>query len=666
MTASPPQLRRHAGAALLVIVLTALLASSASAEPRTVSQGQAGSTTRLLVKFNPHASSAARSAALAGAGATEIASVPAIGVRVLSVPSGRAAAALASLKRASAVAFAEPDAQAQAADVPNDPSLSLEWGLTKVRAADAWSVSHSNSGVVIAVLDTGVSLSHPDLASKIVASKNFSSSSTVDDVKGHGSHAAGIAAAATNNGVGVAGLGYNALIENVKVLNDDGSGLYSAVAQGITWAADNGADVISMSLVGTSPSATLQSAVDYAWSKGAVVVAAAGNYANSTPTYPASYANVLAVAATTDLDKLASFSDYGDWVDVAAPGISIYSTIPGGYGYMSGTSMAAPYVSGLAALLFTRLTDTNGNGRVNDEVRAQILATADNVGISGIGSGRINAYRAVTEVAGAPAQGSITGTVTDVSTGAGLVGATVTDGAASTVTNASGAYTLSNVPAGSYTVSASTSGYTTASQSVSVTAGQAATAGLALAKTVAAGSISGKVTDASTGAGIAGATVSDGPASATTDSTGAYTLAGVPAGTYTLTVSASGYGSGSQSVSVTSGQTTTANIALTKTAPTSNTMWVAGVAFNASGPNLRVSVTVTSTVGPVGGAQLKLTVACSSGGSWTFSGSTSSSGAATFTMQKAPKGTYTATVTALTGPYPWDTSAGVASGTYSN
>jgi thermitase len=314
---------------------------------------------------------------------------------MVSVPSDSAGNALGRLKHSAGVEFAEPDATAEVTDVPNDPSYSLQWGLSKIDAPDAWTADHGSSNVVVAVLDTGISLSHPDLASKIVGTVNFSSSSTADDVNGHGSHVAGIIAAATNNGVGVAGLGWNTDLLDVKVLDDGGSGLYSNIINGITWAADHGADVINLSLGGTLDSPSLESAVNYAWSKGAVVVAAAGNSASSAPFYPAYYSNVIAVAATTDLDKLASFSDYGDWVDVSAPGISIYSTVPGGYAYMSGTSMAAPYVSGLAALLFAE-------GLTNDQVRSRIQSTADNIGVAGIGSGRIDAYRAVTQTS-APA-----------------------------------------------------------------------------------------------------------------------------------------------------------------------------------------------------------------------------------------------------------------------
>jgi thermitase len=376
-------------ALVCAIALGALLATSSPAAAEA-------NAARFLVKFKAGASASTRAAVLASAGAREQRLIAGIGVRVVTVPAGSAASALGKLRGSRDVAFAEADATATATDVPNDPSFSLQWGLKKIKAPEAWTTNTGSASVKVAVLDTGVSLAHPDLQGKIVLSKNLSSSSTADDVNDHGSHVAGIAASTTNNGVGVAGVGYTVSIMNVKVLGDSGSGLYSDVATGITWAADNGANVINLSLGGTMASSTLEAAVNYAWSKGVVVVAAAGNNSSSSPFYPASYDNVVAVAATTDLDKLASFSNYGTWVDVAAPGISVYSTIPGGYGYMSGTSMASPFVSGLAALLFAQVTDTNGNGLRNDEVRSRIQSTADNVGLSGIGSGRINAYRAVT------------------------------------------------------------------------------------------------------------------------------------------------------------------------------------------------------------------------------------------------------------------------------
>ena len=413
--------RRHRAAAVisLVVGLTGVLFVTASGSA-------AVGKSRLLVKFAPAATAADRSAAVGAVDGTAVQSIPDIGVHVVVVPSATAAAALARLKHSPSVEFAEPDATAEAADVPDDPSFSLQWGMTKIKAPDAWTTTKGSPSVKVAVLDTGVSLSHPDLQGKVVATRNFSSSSTPDDVNGHGSHVAGIAAAATNNGVGVAGVGYSVDIMDVKVLGDSGSGLYSDMISGITWAADNGANVINLSLGGTMASSALESAVNYAWSKGVVVVAAAGNSASSAPFYPAYYANVMAVAATTDLDKLASFSDYGDWVDVAAPGISIYSTIPGGYGYMSGTSMASPFVSGLAALLFAQATDTNGNGLLNDEVRSRIQSTADNIGLSSIGSGRINAYRAVTGASPAPPSSPPANTSLPAVSGNAVAGQTLT------------------------------------------------------------------------------------------------------------------------------------------------------------------------------------------------------------------------------------------------
>lgn len=301
---------------------------------------------------------------------------------------------------------AEPDYIATVLETTNDPEVIRGnlWGLYKIKAADdgisAWNYSKSNSNIKIAVLDTGVDKTHEELAGKIADSHNCTDTKDTNDYFGHGTHVAGIAAGATNNGKGVAGAGYNASILNAKSLGDEGYGYYSWVADCIVWSVDNGAKVINMSLGGTGSSKILESAVNYAWNKGAVVIAAAGNYGSSSPVYPAYYKNVVSVAATDKNDRKAGWSNYGRWVSVAAPGVGILSTMPVtankigilNYGYLSGTSMATPHVSGLAALVWSTSYGVN-----NSSVRRRIEQTADK--ISGTGKywiyGRINALSAV-------------------------------------------------------------------------------------------------------------------------------------------------------------------------------------------------------------------------------------------------------------------------------
>jgi thermitase len=353
----------------------------------------------VLVKFKPGTSQAAIAQLNAAHGATIRGAIPQLGVLRLGLPRGAVEGQVAAAyQRNRHVQYAEPDYIASAVNTPSDPYFTggFQWNMTKIQAPQAWDLTTGSPSVAVAILDTGVDLSHPDLQGKIVASVNFSDSATVSDVYGHGTHLAGIVGAATNNGQGVAGLGYNTAVMNVKVMGDNGTGGYGWVAQGVVWAADHGAKAINMSLGAQFGSSTLEDAINYAWNKGVVIVAAAGNNASSTPFYPAAYPNVIAVASTDYNDHLAPSSDYGDWVDVAAPGGNIWSTLPNnGYDYRSGTSMASPHVAGLAALVFTRVADANGNGLLNDEVRSCIEKNADNVGLSGIGSGRINAYKAV-------------------------------------------------------------------------------------------------------------------------------------------------------------------------------------------------------------------------------------------------------------------------------
>jgi len=403
----------------LFILLGLLLSLTALASPVSADDGKAGNTSpeRLLIKFKPGTYANAMVAVHNKAGGKFQYIIPAIGVQVVTVPHGQGAAKLATYRMQKEVSYAEADALAREVDVPNDPYLGSQWGLTTVDAPDAWQITHGKNDITIAILDTGIDTSHPDLATKVLTSIDTTGSLTSsNDIRGHGTHVAGIASACTDNGIGVAGLGYNSSLMNVKVLADDGYGDYSWVAEGIVWAAEHGANVINLSLGGSSPSSTLEDAVNYAWSKGVVIVAAAGNNGSTSPFYPAYYTNVVSVAATyisyTDnVEAIVSWSNRGDWVDVAAPGVNIYSTlVNNGYGYKSGTSMASPYVAGLAALLFSVVSDNNGDGILNDEVKWRIESTCDNVnGYDNLGKpatvvhGRINAYQAVADLSPTPA-----------------------------------------------------------------------------------------------------------------------------------------------------------------------------------------------------------------------------------------------------------------------
>jgi thermitase len=257
--------------------------------------------------------------------------------------------------------------------VPNDPYLDRQWALGHIQIEQLWQTAGGGAGVVVAVLDTGIDSGHEDLEGKVAGEANFSGSKLAGDVYGHGTHIAGIIAAQTDNGLGIAGVAPQSLLLNVKVADDSGQCTAATVAQGIIWAVDNGAEVINVSIEIRQPLAALEEATSYAWEHGAIVIAAAGNDGNQTPVYPAYYENVIAVAATNPDDTLAVLSNYGDWVDMAAPGYKIYSTLPGNeYGYKTGTSFATAYVSGLAAILFGSLTDSNGNGYLNDEVMAAL------------------------------------------------------------------------------------------------------------------------------------------------------------------------------------------------------------------------------------------------------------------------------------------------------
>ncbi len=350
----------------------------------------------------------------------------------LSVPAGREESIAAALRRTPGVIAAEPEYFVHAAGAPDDPNFAAQWGLSQIRAPLAWDVATGDLGVVIAVLDTGVDMNHPDLAANLWQNFGEIAGNGVDDDgngyvddrwgwnvitrgarpqddNGHGTHVAGIAGAAGNNGVGVAGVLWRCRLMPVKVLNSSGSGTYAGVADGVYYAAKNGARIMNMSFAGSDYSQLLQDAInDVAQQNDVLFVAAAGNCASggtgcgsANPImYPAAMENVLSVAATDSADQRGAFSEYNAFVDLAAPGVSIYSTTLGGsYGYKTGTSMASPYVAGLAGLIRFLRPDWN-----REQVEAHMKATAAKVGSQPydengrndyLGHGRIDAAAAV-------------------------------------------------------------------------------------------------------------------------------------------------------------------------------------------------------------------------------------------------------------------------------
>ncbi|HZP81421.1 MAG TPA: S8 family serine peptidase, partial [Chthonomonadaceae bacterium] len=330
--------------------------------------------------------------------------------------------ALTYLRQQPGVAYAEPNYLLHATATPNDPSFASQWALKKIQADQAWAAWQPKTAVIVAVVDTGIDGTHPDLRNKMLrdASGNIlgydattSTPGAAADDNGHGTHCAGIIGAQIDNGLGVAGIaGWNGVASSsdtaatklmpIKALDKTATGTSAAVSSGIRWAVDHGARVISMSFGSTSYSITIDGAVQYAASKGCVVVAAAGNNSSSARFYPAACANVISVAASDGSDTLASFSNYGSWVSVAAPGVNILSTTPTyasswslNYAYGAGTSMACPHVAGEAALLWAQNPSLSAS-QVSSLIEENVDPVYPYAGHTlGAGAGRINVLRAM-------------------------------------------------------------------------------------------------------------------------------------------------------------------------------------------------------------------------------------------------------------------------------
>jgi thermitase len=408
------------------IVLTVLLPGTAFSQfaPTTASGMQTPATGgvpsgfragHILVRFKATPSQAVLDQLNTAFGAKAVGRIPEIGVTHFQVRPQAGLALLNHLRKRSDVGFAEFDSTVHTFFQPDDPYFTSsfasshygsvsQWGLKAVSAPAAWDLTLGDPSITIAIVDTGVDNSHPDLSSKVIGAYTFTGSAK--DGFGHGTHVAGIAAAATNNNTGIAGMCPNCSILSVKVLNDQGSGYMSDVASGITYAASHGARVISLSLGGSSASETLHSALAYAIANNALPVCAMGNNKASTNTpEPAYWHDCLSVVATDQNGAKASFSNYGMKADVAAPGVAILSTMPTypvtlttTYGYdsnydaLSGTSMATPMVSGIAGLVLSE------NPNLTPTQVAGIIMASSGDGVSwnpNVAFGIVNAYKAV-------------------------------------------------------------------------------------------------------------------------------------------------------------------------------------------------------------------------------------------------------------------------------
>ncbi|MBE2247441.1 MAG: S8 family serine peptidase [Candidatus Competibacteraceae bacterium] len=305
--------------------------------------------------------------------------------------------------------------------VPNDPSYSSQWAMNKIGAPTAWNYFSTGSNIVIAIVDDAVERTHSDLSPNLwvnpgeIAGNGIDDDNNgyIDDINGydvgsndnnpnppsssysHGTHVAGISSARTNNGIGVASIGFSCKLMCVKATNSPTS--VTNGYDGIVYAANSGAHIINCSWGGPSYSTTGQNVINYAWNKGCIIIAASGNDNVSSQFYPAAFNNVISVSATSSNDAKASFSNYGSWIDISAPGHNIYSTYVGNtYGNMSGTSMASPMVSGLAGLMWSLNPSMPRADLINC-----LLTTATNIDaqnpsyIGQLGSGRINAAQAM-------------------------------------------------------------------------------------------------------------------------------------------------------------------------------------------------------------------------------------------------------------------------------
>ena len=363
---------------------------------------------RVLVKFRSTVGLDQARQIVAALGVREDGVLPATGVLMLDLPEQVDEAGFVNALAARPdIEFAELDRIVKPAEMtPNDPwYANWEGHLRRIQAPSAWSMTTGSSNVTIAVLDTGVDATHEDLISKIVPGWNtYNNNSNFTDVAGHGTAVAGTAAAATNNGMGVASVCWGCKLMPVRVSDASGNATYSAIASGLTWAADHGARVANISYI-ISDSSAVTSAAQYFQSKGGVVASSAGNYGTFSNSSDNPY--VLTVSATDQSDVIYYYSNTGKNIDLAAPGDSFSTQMGGGYVSTGGTSYSSPIVAGVAALVISANPSLSGA-----QIQNILKESADDLGALGwdstYGSGRVNAARAVSMAAGGGAPVDVT------------------------------------------------------------------------------------------------------------------------------------------------------------------------------------------------------------------------------------------------------------------
>jgi hypothetical protein len=394
-------LRAASSRALLTLLslLGSLACAPAGAQGQSAEVSGEHAAGRLLLMPRAGLPDAVMKRLLRDAGARGARALGRQGLQLVDVPPGAEAAVLRRLARQPHFKFVELDRRVEPAMAANDPYFGSQWHLGKIGAPTAWETSAGN-GITIAILDTGVDGAHADLASRMVAGWNFhDNNANTADVHGHGTAVAGSAAATLNNATGVAAIAGQARIMPVRIADANAYAYWSTVAQGLTWAADNGARVANISYVGVAASSTVRSAAQYFKDKGGLVLVSAGN--NNKDEGISATTTMIPVSATDESDQKTSFSSWGNFVAMAAPGINVWTTQRGGsYGAWWGTSIASPVTAGVVAAMMSRNPSLS-----NLQIEDLLYTTAADLGAGGrdpvFGHGRVDAAAAVVAAGGA-------------------------------------------------------------------------------------------------------------------------------------------------------------------------------------------------------------------------------------------------------------------------